>query len=62
MNKNVLKSAFRLLLAVAMGLVYGWFVLSFKWSLDEMGFWERCAGVVYFLTAVPVYYGLTADK
>ena len=57
MKKSV-SAGIRFLLALVMGMVYMWFVLSFAWSLDEMSTLERCVGVSYILLSVPVYYGV----
>ena len=57
--KKVLKAGVRFLIASTMVLVYMWFLLSFKWSLDEMSTLEKCIGIVYSLAMVPGYYKLT---
>ena len=57
--KKVLKAGVRFLIAIMMGLVYMWFLLSFKWSLDDMSTLEKCIGIVYSLAMVPGYYKLT---
>lgn len=57
--KKVLKAGMRFLIAVAMGLVYMWFLLSFKWSLDDMSTLEKCVGIVYSFVMVPMYFKLT---
>lgn len=57
--KKVLKAGIRFLIAITMGLVYMWFLLSFKWSLDDMSTLEKCIGIVYSFAMVPGYYKLT---
>ena len=57
--KKVLKAGVRFLIAITMGLVYMWFLLSFAWSLDEMSLLEKCIGIIYGFVMVPLYYKLT---
>lgn len=44
--------------ALVLGLVCMWFVLSFAWSADEMSVAEKAAGVVYGILMVPLYEGI----
>lgn len=44
-----------MLVAVVLGLVYMWFVLSFAWSLDDMSVVEKIAGVAYAFLMMPIY-------
>ena len=57
--KKVLKAGVRFLIAITMGLVYMWFLLSFKWSLDDMSTIEKIVGIVYAIVMVPGYFKLT---
>lgn len=57
--KKVLKAGVRFLIAITMGLVYMWFLLSFKWCPDDMSTLEKCVGIVYCFVMVPGYYKLT---
>lgn len=57
--KKVLKAGIRFLIAITMGLVYMWFLLSFKWSLDDMSTIEKIVGIVYAIVMVPGYFKLT---
>ena len=57
--KKVLKAGIRFLIAITMGLVYMWFLLSFAWSIDDMSTLEKCVGIVYGFVMVPLYYKLT---
>ena len=58
MNK-VLKAGVRFLIALTMGMVYAWFALSIKWSLDDMSVLEKVVGIVYVFVMVPGYFKLT---
>ena len=44
--------------ALVLGLVGMWFVLSFAWSADEMTVAEKAAGVVYGILMMPMYEGI----
>ena len=44
---KIMKAAVRFLIALVMGLIYMWFLLSFKWSLDDMSTIEKVVGIVY---------------
>ena len=44
---------------LVLGLIYLWFLLSFKWSIEDMSTLEKCVGIVYGFVMVPVYYKLT---
>ena len=57
--KQFLKEVAKMAVAVVLGLIYLWFLLSFKWSIEDMSTLEKCAGIVYCLVMVPVYYKLT---
>lgn len=56
---TIMKAAVRFLIAVVMGLVYMWFMLSFKWCLDDMSTLEKVVGIVYAIVMVPGYFKLT---
>lgn len=56
--KKFFNEVAKLLIALLLGLVYMWFVLSFAWSLDDMSMVERIVGVVYCATMMPLYYGI----
>lgn len=47
-----------MLVAVMLGLVYMWFVLSFAWSLDDMSMAERSMGVAFTFLMMPIYEGI----
>lgn len=53
--KKSLKESVSFVLAVVLGLVALWFVLSLSWSSAEMGVCEKVAGVLYLAVMVPVY-------
>ena len=57
--KRVLKEVAKMAIAIVLGLIYMWFVLSFKWSIEDMSTLEKCVGIVYGFVMVPVYYKLT---
>ena len=57
--KRVLKEVAKMAIAIVLGLIYMWFVLSFKWSHDDMSTLEKCIGIVYSFAMVPGYYKLT---
>lgn len=56
--KKFFKEVAKMLIAVLLGLVYMWFVLSYAWSLDEMSMAEKVMGVVYAIMMMPMYYGI----
>lgn len=58
--KRIFKEAVKMMLAVFLGLVYMWFMLSFAWSIDEMSFAEKVAGVAYSVFMIPIYEGIKA--
>lgn len=45
-------------IAIVLGLIGMWFLLSFSWSHDEMSMAEKVAGVLYSMVALPCYYGI----
>lgn len=47
-----------MLVALMLGLVYMWFVLSFAWSLDDMSMAEKVIGVTYTFLMIPIYEGV----
>lgn len=53
--KKFLNETVKMLVAVVLGLVYMWFVLSFAWSLDDMSVVEKIAGVAYAFLMMPIY-------
>ena len=55
---KIMKAAVRFLIALVMGLIYMW-LLSFKWSLDDMSTIEKIVGIVYAIVMVPGYFKLT---
>lgn len=57
--KQFLKEVAKMAIAVMLGLIYVWFLLSFKWSIEDMTTLEKCVGIVYGVVMVPVYYKLT---
>ena len=56
--KTFLNEVAKLTIAVVLGMVYLWFLLSFKWSLDDMSTLEKVVGVVYAFVMVPLYCGI----
>lgn len=56
--KSVLNELIKVAIALVLGLVFMWFLLSLSWSRDEMSVAERVVGVVYMMLAVPCYYGI----
>lgn len=56
--KWIFTEAVKMLVAVMLGLVYMWFVLSFAWSLDDMSVAEKIMGVAYAFMMMPIYYGI----
>ena len=59
MTMKIMKAAVRFLIAFVMGLIYMWFLLSFKWSIDDMSTIEKVVGIVYAIVMVPGYFKLT---
>ena len=57
MEKFLIEAA-KMLLAVMLGLVYIWFILSFKWSFDDMSTAEKIIGIVYAFVMIPLYEGI----
>lgn len=55
-----MKTVLKMTLAVFLGIVCMWFVLSFKWSYDDMSLPEKVIGVAYFFLMVPIYEGVKA--
>lgn len=53
--KSFMKEIVKMAVAIVLALVYGWFLLSFAWSLDDMSTGEKVAGVVYGFAMVPMY-------
>lgn len=56
--KRFLKKTVKMLVAVVLGLVYMWFMLSFAWSLDNMSVAEKIAGVAYAFLMMQIYEGV----
>lgn len=56
--KKVLTETAKMLFALALGLIYMWFALSFAWSLDDMSTAEKVAGVIYCFAVMPIYEGI----
>lgn len=56
--KAILNEVAKMAIAIVLGLVYGWFCLSFAWSLDDMSTAEKVAGVLYGFLMVPMYEGM----
>ncbi len=53
--KKIYSETLKMSVALVLGLVCMWFVLSFAWSAEEMTVAEAAAGVVYFILMVPLY-------
>lgn len=58
--KWIFKEAVKMMLAVFLGLVYLWFLLSFTWSMDDMSVAEKVIGVTYTFLMLPIYEGVKA--
>lgn len=56
--RKVLNEAAKFSVAVVLGLIYVWFMLSFAWSLDDMSTAEKVAGVIYCFAVMPIYEGI----
>lgn len=56
--KSILNERAKMAIALVLGLVFMWFLLSFSWSRDEMNAAEQVVGVVYMMVSVPCYYGI----
>ena len=56
--KKIYSETLKMSVALVLGLVGMWFVLSLAWSADEMTVAEKAAGVVYFILMVPLYEGI----
>ena len=56
--KKIISETLKMAVALVLGLVGMWFVLSFAWSAEEMSVAEAAAGVVYFILMVPLYEGI----
>ena len=56
--KKIISETVKMAVALLLGMVCMWFVLSFAWSLDEMSVAEKAAGVVYFILMMPLYEGI----
>lgn len=53
--KQFLKEVAKMAIAIVLGLIYMWFVLSFKWCFEEMSVAEKIIGVVYAFAVIPMY-------
>ena len=56
--KTIISETLKMAVALVLGLVGMWFVLSFAWSAEEMSVAEKAAGVVYFILMMPLYEGI----
>ena len=56
--KKIYSETLKMSVALVLGLVGMWFVLSFAWSADEMTVAEKAAGVVYGILMMPMYEGI----
>ena len=56
--KSVLKEVVKMAIVIVLALIYGWFCLSFAWSLDDMSTAEKVAGVMWGFLMVPMYEGV----
>ena len=56
--KRMLNESAKTAIALVLGLVCLWFVMSFAWSLDDMSLAECVFGAVYVLSVVPLYEGI----
>lgn len=58
--KTIIRESAKMIIALMLGFVGMWFVLSFAWSFDEMSVAEKVTGVVYGILMVPMYYAIKA--
>lgn len=56
--KTIISETVKTVVALVLGLVGMWFVLSFAWSADEMSVAEKAAGVIWSILVVPMYEGI----
>lgn len=56
--KKIITETLKMSVALVLGLVCMWFVLSFAWSADEMTVAEKAVGVLYCMVMVPLYEGI----
>ena len=56
--KTIISETVKTVVALVLGLVGMWFVLSFVWSADEMSVAEKAAGVLWSILVVPMYEGI----
>lgn len=52
---KTVKKAGRFLIALLMGLVYMYILLSAAWSFGDMSTTEKVLGIVYIIMMIPVY-------
>ena len=52
---KTVKTAGRFLIALLMGLVYMYILLSAAWSFGDMSTTEKVLGIVYIIMMIPVY-------
>lgn len=52
---KTVKTAGRFLIALLMGLVYMYILLSAAWSFSDMSTTEKVLGIVYIIMMIPVY-------
>lgn len=56
--EKIISETLKMVVALVLGLVCMWIVLSFAWSADEMSVAEKVAGVIYIILMVPLYEGI----
>ncbi|MBQ7451041.1 MAG: hypothetical protein IJ606_02565 [Bacteroidaceae bacterium] len=52
---KTVKTAGRFLIALLMGLVYMYILLSAAWNFGDMSTTEKVLGIVYIIMMIPVY-------
>lgn len=56
--KSIMNEMAKTAIALVLGLIGMWFLLSFQWSPADMSPAEKVAGAVYCIVMVPAYYGI----
>lgn len=56
--KSIMNEMAKTAIALVLGLIGMWFLLSFAWSADEMSVAEKAAAVIWSILVVPMYEGI----
>lgn len=56
--KSILNEMTKTAIALVLGLIGMWFLLSFQWSPADMSPAEKVAGVIWSILVVPIYEGI----